>query len=187
MARERDFPSLEVNVKVLPSSGYPVTLRPDGAVRQALAGEIGVAAVHLLECDLVFKRWRRDGVELSGAMRARIEQPCVVTLEPVMQQIAENIRMTFIAHKSALSVPAGRSDREMILDPEGDDPPDEFSGDTIDVWPVVAEMLMLAIDPFPRAPGAVFHSSETDEQNAGEAEKPSPFAALSALKKPENN
>jgi uncharacterized metal-binding protein YceD (DUF177 family) len=182
MSEMENIPSFEVNVATLPGSGYPLALRPDARECAALAAAAGVTALPMLEADLVFRRWRRDGVEVTGELRARVEQPCVVTLEPVFQDIAEPLRATFLPEKSRLAVPVHRQDRELVLDPEGDDPPETFEGDSIDVWPFVLEMLMLAIDPFPRSPGAEFVEERADAEKEPEIAEKSPFAALRALK-----
>ncbi len=68
-----------------------------------------------------------------------------------------------------------------MLDPEGDDPPETFEGDSIDLWPFVLEMLVLALDPFPRAPDAQLPTGP-DEANEPENAGKSPFAVLQALK-----
>jgi uncharacterized metal-binding protein YceD (DUF177 family) len=57
-----------------------------------------------------------------------------------------------------------------------------FEGDSIDVWPFVLEMLMLAIDPFPRAPGAELPGAEADAPEAADSAGDSPFAVLRGLK-----
>jgi uncharacterized metal-binding protein YceD (DUF177 family) len=175
------IPSFEVNVATLPGSGYPLSLRPGEKERAALAEAAGLTALPALEADLLLKRWRRDGVEVTGELRARAEQPCVVTLEPVFQDIAVKLRNTFLPERSALAVPVHRQDRELVLDPEGDDPPDTFEGESIDIWPFVLEMLMLAIDPFPRAPGAQLQGAADEAEEAENGGK-SPFAVLQALK-----
>jgi uncharacterized metal-binding protein YceD (DUF177 family) len=182
MAPKLKIPSFSVNVATLPSSGYALSLRPNGQEREALAKAAGVTALHELEADIVLRRWRRDGVEIKGELRARAEQPCVVTLEPVFQDIREPLRATFLPEHSALAVPVERHDRELVLDPEGDDPPDTFEGDSIDVWPFILEMLMLAIDPFPRAPGAELAPAADDAGEQPESAEESPFAVLRALK-----
>ena len=64
-----------------------------------------------------------------------------------MQEISEPVRATFLPEHSALAVPVERQDRELVLDPEGDDPPDTFEGDSIDVWPFVLEMLFAGVGP----------------------------------------
>lgn len=182
MASNPKIPSFAVNVATLPSSGYVLSLRPNEHEREALAKAAGVTALHELEADIVLRRWRRDGVEIKGELRASVEQPCVVTLEPVIQQIREPLRATFLPEHSALAVPVERQDRELVLDPEGDDPPDTFEGDSIDVWPFILEMLMLALDPFPRAPGAEFAAAAEDAGEQAEIAEKSPFAVLRALK-----
>lgn len=183
MPSKPKMPSFAVNVATLPSSGYVLSLRPNEHEREALAKAAGVTALHALEADIVLRRWRRDGVEIKGELRARAEQPCVVTLEPVMQEIREPVRATFLPEHSALAVPVERQDRELVLDPEGDDPPDTFEGDSIDVWPFVLEMLMLALDPFPRAPGAEFAVGPDEAAMEAEKAEKSPFAVLRGLKR----
>ena len=164
----------------------PWPLRPNESEREALAKAAGVTALHELEADIVLRRWRRDGVEIKGELRARTEQPCVVTLEPVTQEIREPLRATFLPAHSALAVPVERQDRELVLDPEGDDPPDTFEGDSIDVWPFILEMLMLAIDPFPRSPGAELTDVAQERSDEAENAKESPFAVLRGLKREGN-
>ncbi len=175
------IPSFDVNVTTLPGSGFPVALRPGEKERAAIAQAAGITALPMLETDLVLKRWRRDGVEVTGELRARTEQPCVITLEPVFQEISQKLRTTFLPEHSALAVPVHRQDRELVLDPEGDDPPETFEGDSIDLWPFVLEMLVLALDPFPRAPGAQLEAAP-DEAGEPENAGKSPFAVLQALK-----
>ena len=69
--------------------------------------------------------------------------------------------------------PDGEGDVE--LDLEADDPPDVLDAETLDLARYLVEHLALALDPFPRKPGAVF------EPPVG-AEPESPFAVLKALK-----
>jgi uncharacterized metal-binding protein YceD (DUF177 family) len=183
MADRKDFPVFEVVVTTLPSSGFPLKLHPDPSQRAAIAHAAGISDLSEFAADIVLKRWRRDGVEISGELNARIEQPCVVTLEPVEQEIREDFRFTFLPERSALAKPLSGPDREIVLDPEGDDPPELFSGDTIDVWPVVFEVFSLAIDPFPRKPGAELPAPGATHSGSPEGETASPFAALKALKR----
>jgi uncharacterized metal-binding protein YceD (DUF177 family) len=62
---------------------------------------------------------------------------------------------------------------------EDDDLPDYFEGNEIDLADLVLEVFALAIDLYPRKPGA-----ELPEDMAGDdPAELSPFAALKALKK----
>ena len=58
------------------------------------------------------------------------------------------------------------------------DPPDAIIDDTIDLGVVAAEFTALALDPYPRKPGAAFD----DLTDPGDAEEPSAFAVLERLK-----
>ncbi|MCY1301409.1 hypothetical protein D9M70_510200 [compost metagenome] len=69
----------------------------------------------------------------------------------------------------------------MILDPDGPDIPDTFTGDTIDAGVGVSEQVALAIDPYPRKPGAAF--GERIESTSADDKKPNPFAVLKDWKK----
>jgi hypothetical protein len=68
----------------------------------------------------------------------------------------------------------------MIIDPDGPDLPETFTGDTIDVGAFVAEFAAMGLDPYPRKPGVEF---EPHIENSGRTDrKPSPFAVLRELK-----
>jgi hypothetical protein len=59
---------------------------------------------------------------------------------------------------------------------EDEDPPEPLDSGHIDLAALAVEFLALALDPFPRKPGAVFADAPDVETEGG------PFAALSALK-----
>jgi hypothetical protein len=64
---------------------------------------------------------------------------------------------------------------------EGEEP-DVLSGGTIDLGEIAAESLALALDPYPRKPGEVFHD-EIRARGRRSGARTSPFAVLSRLKK----
>ena len=135
----------------------------------------------LLEADLQVARWKKDGVKIKGEVRAKIVQACVVTLEPVESLIEEPVEAIFVPEGSRLARIAANDSGEMVLDPDGPDIPDVFTGDTIDAGGVVAEHVAMAIDPYPRKQGASFGEriESTDKDDA----RPNPFAALKDWKK----
>ena len=54
----------------------------------------------------------------------------------------------------------------------------------LDLARLIADSLALALDPYPRAPGASLDSLETDGDGQGDGPaRPAPFAALAALKR----
>ena len=64
-----------------------------------------------------------------------------------------------------------------------DEEPDPFDGKSLDLGEIAVEELALAMDPYPRAPGAdhvLSHLIPSDDENDEQA---SPFAKLQALKR----
>ena len=110
---------------------------------------------------------RRHGntVEAEGALDAAVVQSCVVTLDPVTQRVAERFVIRF--------VPAGRESE----DDDDPDSPDQipYEGRSIDLGEAAAEQLALALDPYPRCPGAILDPAAQDPEEGG-------FAGLSVLR-----
>ena len=180
------IPEFPVHVTVLPGSGFRARIRPDQAEMAMVAAACGVTAVHQLEADLLVRRWRRDGVEITGDIRASVEQPCVITLEPVLQHIDIRIKVLFVREDSRIARRQPVDTGELVLDPDGEDIPESFSGDTIDLWPVVVEWLGLEIDLFPKVAGAELPpelEGNGNGEDADDGRPPSPFAILKALKR----
>ncbi len=103
-------------------------------------------------------------------LEADYEQLCVVTLEPFAQTMREPVELAFapaaVAHEEELEVEFS-----------SEDPPEPIENGEIDAGAVACEFFALALDPYPRKPGAEFNSAEPADATA------SPFAALAALKK----
>lgn len=171
-----------INVNVLPAIGFKVDVSANEKERIALANEVGILKMKSLKAELVFRRWRKNGVGVKGRVFASVVQECVITLESVESEFIGEIDRTFLPEGSKLAKPRLNDDGEMVLDFEGADIPDMFMGGQLDIWEIILEHLQMGLDPFPRAEGAelVDYSGADDEQV--EEVKPSPFAILSALK-----
>ncbi|MCO6185832.1 DUF177 domain-containing protein [Rhizobium sp. L1K21] len=173
--------SYKVKVGHVSANPVTVTLKANEAERAGLALIWDVEAVKELEAELHIARWKKDGVRLKGEVAATIVQKCVVTLAPVESEIRETVDQVYVPEGSRLARHVFNESGEMVLDPEGDDIPETFSGDAIDAGVAVSEFVALAIDPYPRAPGAEFESHiESDDATD---KKPSPFAVLKEWKK----
>jgi uncharacterized metal-binding protein YceD (DUF177 family) len=170
-------------VKVGHVSANPVTvqLSADADERAALARLWGVESVESLEAEFQVSRWKRDGVRVKGDLHARLTQACVVTLEPVKAVIEAPVEALFVPEGSRLARGDADSSGEVVVDPEGPDMPETFSGDEIDLGAVASEFAALSIDPYPRAAGAAF--SPDVEAGSGDEEGDSPFAALKGWQK----
>jgi uncharacterized metal-binding protein YceD (DUF177 family) len=178
-----DKPAFSYPVKVGNISANAVTVRLEAneAERKALRDLWAVLDVQSLKAELQIARWKRDGVKIKGRVQAKIVQACVVTLEPVVSLIDEPVEAIFVPEGSRLARIAANDSGEMILDPEGPDLPDTFTGDTIDAGLTVTEHAALAIDPYPRKQGASF--GERIESTQKDDVRPNPFAVLKDWKK----
>src|SRR5262249_10670876 len=141
MKNNREDASFSYLVKVGHISANPVEvhIEADKNELKALAETWNVVSVDALKADLKIARWKRDGVRVKGRVEADIVQACVVTLEPVESHIDETFEQIFVPENSKLARHPIQDAGEMILDPDGPDLPEIFSGDTIDAGEVVAE------------------------------------------------
>lgn len=146
--------SFRVNVVRLPRNGMPVTIEADEEQREALARVHGLSSVGAYRAALMVKPWKRNGVGVEGDVVADITQRCVVTLEPVYAHIFEKISAVFLPEDSKLGREGFGGGGEIMIDMDGDDAPETFSGDFIDVGALAEEFFGLAIDPYPRKAGA---------------------------------
>ncbi|MCM2505805.1 DUF177 domain-containing protein [Aureimonas altamirensis] len=171
---------LTVVVRSLPKTGNRVTFEASDKERAALAAFLEILSVDALTADLTVAPWRRDGVSVKGAMSAIVRQVSVVTLEPVEERIDQDLDLVFLPEHSRLARIDSGDDGEIHLDPDGDDIPETFSGDRIDLGAALEEQLALALEPYPREDGAAFEAFDTDPEP--DARAPSPFAGLKGLK-----
>ncbi len=153
--------------------GLHFTLSADGATREAIATLAAIDGLPRL--DAVFDVTRQGrGLRVRGEVSGTVEQTCVVTLDPVTNEVREKVDLAF-EPPGAAEVAA--AELEAVLDPDQADPPEPLIDGRIDLGRIATEFLVLGVDPYPRKPDAVFASPA-----AGEGTD-SPFAALAGLKK----
>ena len=146
-------------------SGIDVTVQAGADELAALARRIGLPAMLSLTCAFDLHRDAAHRLVGHGHLHAEVMQTCVVSLDDFPAIVEEHFTVFF--------VPAGE-------ETEDDDPaaPDEvgYENGVIDLGEAAAEQLALALDPYPRAPGAELPDSANDpEENQ--------FTALGALKR----
>jgi uncharacterized metal-binding protein YceD (DUF177 family) len=159
-----------------------VEVMADTAERSALAAEYGLLDVRALRAKATIGSEAGGAVNVDGNVVADIVQACVVTLVPVEQHIDEPFAVRFVRPGSPELGRPGKLHGEVVVDPEAPDPPEVLTGQSIDLGAVVEEAFVLAIDPYPRAPGAVL-----PEEVSGKGAEPadSPFSVLVRLKRDE--
>jgi hypothetical protein len=166
-----------VIVAQIPDSGLHRKLEASAAERQAIAEVGGLREVLSAQADLDVVPKSGGRVQVTGTIRARIGQTCVVTLDPMESEIAEAVDLVFApeaeVRKMADLIEEGRDDEEP---PEVIDPPEPIINGIIDLGRIATDALFLAVDPYPRKEGAVFEAEITAPDPEDH-----PFAALKAL------
>jgi hypothetical protein len=148
------------------------------AERAGLSRRFGLLALDRLSATLLLKRERSGLIRLRGRFEADVVQACVVTLEPVASRLSESFTVAFSA------VPAARQG-EVVIGLEEEDPAEELSDGRIDLGEVVAQQLAVALDPYPRAPGADGRFAAADQEGSGGGGSEA-FAQLERLRRPRN-
>ena len=167
MSSNRSPLTRPITVTDIPEEGLDLTVEANEAERRALAEVFEIGAVHRLEGAFGLRRVT-GGVKVSGTVSAEVEQTCVVTLEPVVNQVNESVDLMFSEHAEA-------SAEEVVQLGERELPEPIVNG-RIDLGTVTAEFLVLGLDPYPRKPGVRFEPTEPEDRSD------SPFAALSRIK-----
>lgn len=146
-------------------------LEADAAERAALAQRFGLLDLPALTAEVKLRRVRAGRyIEAALHLTAEVVQSCVVTLEPVAARVEDSGRELYGPTGGGPETP-----EEVLVDP---DSPEPLEGPSLDLGEIVAQHLALALEPYPRSPGA----AGPGEAAAEAAARPSPFAGLAALK-----
>ncbi len=168
----RDLPARE---------GRKAALNATAEDRAAIAEDLGILTLDALRASYVLTPVGKGGWRMAGTVFAAVTQACVVTLDPVAQVIEEAFERVFEPGAKPVTI---EDSFDVMIDLDDDDPPEPL-GDGIDLSAVVLESLALALDPYPRAPNAVFDGKLVAPPGAAPLDTGAvkPFAALEALKK----
>ena len=153
-----------------------LSIEPGAKERQSIAEWLGVMSVDALTAGVRLTRLGDERYRYEAQFSADVVQACVVTLAPVPSHLAAEFSREFRMEErsSARKMPAARSRAFANLDEEE---VEALQGSVLDLAAPVLEELSLALDPYPRAPGAAFEPAR-EEKSAAE----SPFAVLAKLK-----
>ena len=167
-------------------SGLQLVVTADAAERAALAKVDGLDAIGMLVGDFTVLRHGRGGLRVHGEVRASVTQICVVSLEPFDTEVRTCVDMRYAspaeseaAQAQALLALEDATDKAQAL-AAMDNVPDPIENGRVDLGALAAEFLTLALDPYPRKPGAAFEADVAEP--ADDPAPASPFAALRALK-----
>lgn len=143
-----------------PRAPTAFSLVPDADRCAAIAEELGISALSRLSFDGDIRAAQGEGWVLAGRLRARVTQPCVVTLKPVRTTLDEPVARRYSPYYAA---------------PEGDevemgDETLEPLGQFIDLAAVMIEELALALPEYPRAEGVAY--APADDGPAPDTRRP---------------
>jgi hypothetical protein len=162
--------SVPVALEDIPETGQHVDLVADDAARAGVARLAGVRQVPRLSASFDVSRYGTGGIRVAGSVSADVEQTCVVTLEPVVNEVEEDLDLIFL--------PGAVAPQRAGMETGVEEGPEPLIGGQVDLGAVATEFLILGIDPYPRRPGTVFEAP----QAAAAAQDGGPFAALAKLK-----
>ena len=150
-------------------------LLPDAPFCKTMASNLGILEIRKLRLEgEIAPQGGRDW-HLTAKLGATVVQECVVTLEPVVTRIDEEIARTYVSN---FEEPEG-AEAEM---PEDDTI--EPIPETLDLAVLLGEALSLALPPFPRSEGAELGQAVYAQDGATPMtdDDAKPFAGLGALK-----
>ncbi len=165
-----------VTIESLADDELVQEIEADAAERAALAARFDLLSLDSLTAVMRLRRVRGREIRVDGEFAADVVQTCVVTLEPVKSHIADSFSVTF-----APAADLGES-AELDLSPLAEDLPEPLEGDAIDIGETVAQLLALALDPYPRRQGVRFTSVDYPGLTPNGPQN-GPFAALATLRK----
>lgn len=163
--------SVPVAVDDIPETGLHIEAEAPAEVRAQLVKLANLRDLPRLSAVFDLSR-RGGGVHVAGQVKARVGQTCVVTLEPLENDLDEPINVLFAPPLDAAAKDVGADHKT------GDEePPEPLTEGKVDLGAIATEFLLLGIDPYPRKAGAEFAAVKTADDSVR------PFAALEALKK----
>lgn len=167
--------SVPVAVVQIPDTGLHRDIEAGPATRKAMAELADLREILSANASLDVTPLSGGRVHVTGRVQARIGQTCVVSLEPIENQIDEPIDLIF-APPEQIPELSDLVDEVAESDVEIPDPPEPIEKGFIDLGRLATDAVFLAINPYPRRPDAVFEAPVVAEDPEDH-----PFAALKAL------
>jgi uncharacterized metal-binding protein YceD (DUF177 family) len=153
-----------IDISAISSEGVSMQIDAGDTERKAIAERLGIPALDRLSGAFEVTPVA-GGANLRLDLIAVAHRVCVVSLEPMIEEISETICMKFR--------------RDIVEDDEIDDVDEiiePLDGDEIDLGELLIQYAALALDPYPRKPGAA-----AALESCRDATPASPFAALKGL------
>ena len=175
-----DAPVLPIDwtiaVEAVPEKGGPWTATATEAERKAVADALNLVTLGALGFTGRIER-RADGrYRITGHVKADLEQPCVVTLDPVAARIDEAVDVEF--RPEQLKADANAVDVDLDSGPDIE----PIVRGRLEIGRVVFETLSAGLDPYPRRAGEAIDEMVAAPRGAEPVARANPFAVLADFK-----
>lgn len=152
---EPEFSCL-ISVDKIPTAGLIKEVRPNEAENNRLAVRFDLLGLANLKANLTAQLVRSgQAVQVKGRLVADVIQKCGVTTEPVPDHIEHDIEILYTNESE--------EEGSQIFVAPTDVDIESLSNGVIDLGELVAQNLGVALNPYPRIPGAVFKSEVPDD------------------------
>lgn len=155
--------SFSINLGDLSSSGKRFKLKAGQEECARIARRLGIVAVRELEGEIHI-RATKTVIDVAGALSAQLTRECVSSLEELDEAVADSFELEFFRNEKALEAIEDEVEAEFA---------EVHESDSFDLGELLVQQLSLAMDPFPRKPGATSLAAEFGSDDAA-----SPFAGL---------
>lgn len=169
--------SAPVVVAQIPESGLHRDIEADETARAALAKIADLRGIESARASFDLTPGRADSVHVRGRVTARVGQVCVVSLDPIENDVIEEIDLLFVPESQVPALAETIDDDGNDAGEDAPDPPEPIVNGMIDLGRLATDALFLGLDPYPRKPDAVL-----ELPSIADDPEDHPFAALKALK-----
>ncbi|MDB5489126.1 MAG: hypothetical protein JWQ58_2841 [Reyranella sp.] len=171
-----------VDLEKLGNNGVALEISTTETERAALAKRFGFLSLPAFSARVTVDRKIGGQVVVEGRLKGRIVQACILSLDPVTQELDDAFRLVFAENVAEDKDPESG---EALLNAQGD-APEPLTGNMLDVGEIAAEQLSLTADPYPRRPGIkledVLPKAKGGARRAAPEQRRHPFAGLAALR-----
>ncbi len=138
--------------------GVTVKIEANVQERDAVAKRLELLSLSALSAELTITADSAGVVHVRGQFEAAFEQACVVSLEPILVKIDEEMAERYAEQAILQRLEKKNATQET----EDDDLPELIEDGFIDLGEAVVQNLILSLDPYPRKAGLDYLNLELE-------------------------
>lgn len=165
-----------LDAAAVPAKGMNTRYQPTEAAAQELARLNDLLALTDFKVEARLVPQVDENILAIINFSAKVTQKCVVSLEPVLSDIDETVRLLYTP-EAALQTDG----LDIDFDEDDDEDRESLIDGKINLGAAVAEHFALALNPYPRRPGVSLPDEVVGEEHADTRDNP--FAVLGRLKR----